>query len=822
MNLWYELNYTLRVIRNKLGFNSLCVLVIALGYLVTLPTYSFVNNFAYKTPDFPAGDRLVLLNQIDARSNLEMSTLSFDFYQLNTISEAASSFEAVGAMRDKVANLSDGEFSERYFAVEITPQALAFAETNPLLGRSLQARDSLPGAEPVVLLSYRVWQNYYASDADIVGKTARLNSSPHTIVGVMPEGFAYPLSDELWLPLSVPTAAEPGAGDAISLFALLQPGVGLGEATSELQEIAQRLSQDFPAAYENKTFEAVPYIHIGIGTGLVMFNSMAALAFCLFLLICMNVGNLLIIRAQERIGELSIRSAMGAKRLSLMSHVLLESLLICLAGAAIGIACASVLLNYMQVFIFSQFRDGRSLPFWWDFGFNADVLRISIFMILALWLLSGLLAAWRVSKTDLSESLGADSRGIAGQRGGKTIRGLVGLQLILSFFLLILSGVLMLNLRGVNSTGVVAEPDRYVMAHTDLGSESIATVSEVDQYLLELKRRMSQHSSFESVSIATAEPGAPDSFYRVAGAAGAAEPEIPTRFRANWIDTDYFNVINFSLQQGRFFDNADNRTSAKVAIVDDTFARRMTLDGSPIGRQIQLFDSFGNVANDEVTIVGVVPQRDESSSSTSASSAPMIYRPLQQREEYAHTVMLLKLAAGVEAPISELESSIRQVASELNRDVPFFAVSFLITPIETYNSLTRVLAGVFTIAALGAFLLSAISIFGLITRSVFARVSEIGIRRAVGSTNHAIVKIFLSQGVFYLAMAIVFGGGAGLLAVNLMGSSLPSLDSYSFLYTVLLVFSTVTISVTAVVVWASYMPVRKVIALEPGEALHYE
>lgn len=821
MNLWYELNYTLRVIRNKLGFNSLCVLVIAMGYLVTLPSYSFVSNFVYKSPDFPAGERLVVLEQIDLRSNRQMGSVSFDAYQLNAITEGANSFEGIGAIRDEVANISDGEFTERYFGMRITSDAFAFAGTNPVLGRTLQAQDELPGAEPVVLLSYQVWQNYYAGDADIVGKTSRINSSPHTIIGVMPEGFRYPMSHELWLPMTASAVPEPGAGDSIALIGLLKPGVGLSEATVELQEIAQRLGQSFPDIYGGTTIEADPFTWLAIGNSFMLFNAMGFLAFCLFLVICINVGNLLLIRAYERVGELSIRSAVGARRSSLMSHVLLESLLICLAGATIGVSLSSGLLNSMQAFLFEQFYGGRTLPFWYDFSFNGDALLLSILMVIALWLLSGLLAAWRVSRTDLSESLGADSRGIVSQRGGKITRSLVMAQMVLSFFLLILSGVLLLNFQGSEAASEVTELDRYVTANLNLGHESVDTAAEGDQILAELGRRLSLESDFESVSFTTSPPGNVSGSYRVGTSSSLVEPEDSARFGSSWIENNYFDVVNFSLLQGRLFDNVDNRNSAAVAIVDDSFIRHVPMQGSPVGQQIQLFDILGN-PTDEVTIVGVVSQRDESSSATIAPDLPLIYRPLQQQQTHDEIIMLLKLAPDVGASIAEIEELVRQQVRSVNRDVPVILVSLLSTPIEIYNSLSRLLASVFAMAAIGAFLISAISIFGLISREVFSRTEEIGIRRAIGSPNSAIVRIFLTQGAVYLAMGILFGGGAGLLVVNIMGSSLPTLSSYSFLDTVAFVFTTVTLSVTALVVWASYMPVRKVVALEPGEALHYE
>ncbi|PCI76742.1 MAG: hypothetical protein COB20_09920, partial [SAR86 cluster bacterium] len=323
MNFWYEFSYTIRVLKRRIGFSSLCVLVIALGYTVTIPLYAIVKNFAYATLPFPDSDRLVIVSQIDTLRNGEMTTSSFDEYQYNEIEQSVSSLDSLSAFHELAITLSEGEYAERFFGGRITAETLSYAATNPILGRPFESADEAVGAERVVLLGYGVWQRYYAGDPSIIGKSSRVNQIPHTIIGVMPEGFSYPQSAQLWLPLSIDNAAQPGTSPRVSIIGKLASGVSRSEAALELAGLVERQSLDFPDIYGNRSAKIIPFTHGMFTSAFTIFNSMAGMAICIYLLVCLNIGNLLLIRANDRVNELAVRKAVGSSRAGLFATVLL-------------------------------------------------------------------------------------------------------------------------------------------------------------------------------------------------------------------------------------------------------------------------------------------------------------------------------------------------------------------------------------------------------------------------------------------------------------------------------------------------------------------
>ncbi|MDO9318453.1 MAG: ABC transporter permease [Gammaproteobacteria bacterium] len=818
MNLGYELHYTLRLIRRKLGFNFLCIIVIALGYLITLPVYSFVKNFAYTTLPYPDGDRLVVIMPVETPSGSEQATENFDFFQFNAIQGRSTAFEKLGAYRPIVANLSDGDFALPFSGSHITADALGFAATNPVLGRSLQYSDEQVGADPVTLISHQVWQSYYFGDPEIIGRIARVNGEATTIVGVMPEGFRYPYDEDIWQPLMLSNSTEPGEGPSVTIVGALKDGASREVATQEIQMILGELSSEHTDHYRNQSAIVQPFTQGWLNSGVFIMDSVGVAAISLFLLICLNVSNLLVIRASERVNELAIRSAVGARRIGLIGHVLLESFIVCCSGAILGILASNWLLQGMQLVFENQVSSNVQTPFWFDFTFNEDVLILSILMLIALWLLSGVFAAWHASKGDLTSTLGGDSRAVVGMRAGKITRFIVHLQMTISFFLLLVSGVFVFSFQAMNTDGVVANGDQYVVATVDMSAPAYAETAQAQRFIEQLARVLRQRNEFENVAFGTA---------HLAGASSAVqvtleesidnEQEVPG-FGESWISANYFQTIEFPLLEGRIFDETDNFQSLPVVLVDTTFTTKMGMNESPVGHTIQLRDANGN-STVQATIVGVVPQSNRTSE-IAPNLISLIYRPLAQYSGAPRLFSIARTDSSLTLTMSEIETIIRDAVGAVDRDVPVYAIGLLSSSLEAPRAIFLMILTMFSAAALGALALAVISIYGLIARAVFSRANEIGVRRALGSSDSRIVKLFLSQGLGYLISAFVIGGGVGVLVISILQSALSSISSFNFISTVSVVFSAVSLTVIALVCMASYVPVRRVLAMEPGDALH--
>ena len=821
MNFLYELNYTLRTIRRKLGFSFLCILVIALGYAVTIPLYSIVKNFAYATLPFPDGDRLVIVSQIDTLRNSEMTTSSFDQYQYNDIKQSVSSLESLSIFNELEITLSDGEYAERFFGGHITAEALSYAATNPILGRSFEPTDEAIGAEPVVLLGYGVWQRYYGGDPSIIGDSSRVNQVPRTIIGVMPEGFSYPQSNQLWLPMAIDNAAQPGTSPRVSLVGKLASGVSRSEATSELAELVERQSREFPDNYSNRSAKIIPFTHGMFFNAFLIFNSMAGMAICIYLLVCLNIGNLLLIRANDRVNELAVRKAVGSSRAGLFATVLLESFVICLVGAVAGVLFARGSLGFLQAFVGIMFPDLTTRPFWLDFSLNLGVLTVMVLLMLILWLISAAFAAWRVSSKDITETLGHDSKGSASKQTNRITRMLVGTQVVLSFFLLVLSGSYLFVFQNAASTFEMKDSDLLVSGQINLSSESYSDPRQREIYRHSLKQLILSDNDFQDLSYSSVLPGNGSGRVQAYlenpdGVAGQSAP----LHAINWVDSSFYDTFEFEMISGRAFNQFDSPDAEPVIIVDQAFIDSMGIDEPIVGRSIYLRRySRLDSANDNaalVRIVGIAPYLGPDNSQSSIT--PRIYRPLSQDSPTAFRIVV-KLHPETRASLAELERKIKIASSSIDRDLSIYNFQSVSAIREIDSALPRLLLSMFTSVAIGALILAVIGVYGLISRSVYSRRSEIGIRRAIGSSNSRIIWLFLRQALIYLTVGVVIGGGLALLVVNATSSA--ALGG-GLLASLMSVFVIVTCLVGALVIFASYMPARKVVAMEPGEALHYE
>lgn len=821
MNFLYEFGYALRVIKRKLGFSVLCVLVIALGYTVTIPLYSMVKNFAYASLPFPDSDRLIIVSQINTVRNGEMTTSSFDQYQINSIKKNTRTLETLSAFYESSMTLSDGEYAERFFGGHITADTLSFAATNPLLGRLIQPSDEAVGAEPVVLLSYTVWQNYYAADPLVVGRTSRVNQEPHTIIGVMPRGFNYPQSAEIWLPLSIDSAAQPGAGPGMSIVAKLAEGVSRAKATSELAILVEQQSADFPEIYSNRSAKIIPFTHGMLGSAFTIFNSMAGMAFCIYLLVCLNIGNLLLIRANDRVHELAIRTAVGSSRTGLFLTVLVESFVICLVGAVVGVLFASWSLRVLQTVIGIMFPAESTRPFWLDFSFNMNVFSVMVALMLSLWLVSGVFAAWRASSQDIAASLGRDARGSVSKQSGRVNKALVMSQVVLSFFLLVLSGSYLVVFQNGTSSFALEDSDQYLSGIVSLGSDRYEDPSQREIYRETLKLQILEDSDFEDLSYSAVLPG--NGAGRVQAfeeAPSATNNQTPPILAVNWIDSHFYDVYNISILEGRAFDEFDTINAEPVIIVDAAFVANLNMTESIIGSSLYIrrYPPRNNStdASELVRVVGVAPYLGPSNAQ--ASRTPRIYRPLSQDSPDTFR-LIVKVNANTSTEYGELARKLKVASSNVDRDLPIYNFNWVSTINERDTAMERLMANAFVSVALGALILAAIGVYGLISRSIYSRRSEIGVRRAIGSSNSKIVFLFLKQALIYLLAGVVIGGGLAVVVLNNLGSGPVGASLFASVSTI---FLSVTAAVAVLTFLASYVPARKIVSMEPGDALHYD
>lgn len=813
MNLINDLLYSLRLLRKTPGFTLVCLLVVTLGVGVSVSLYSLNKNFYFGAPSFPDGDRFAVINKIDPQSGADLgSNLDMNGFVFNRIKNSSNSFSELGAFRTVRATVSNTESAELYMAAEIMPSLLTLTGEQPILGRIFEPSDADVDTEPVVLISYQLWQNYYAGDQGIVGRTARINGNFFTIIGVMPENFSFPTTHLMWFPLSVPASTPAESPVVFTVVGTLAPGIDRVQATAEISALLGQLRNEYPNEFVDHHGMVSRYIRVWAGSSGGIPLVMAVLALTIILLVSLNLSTLLFVRANARQQELAVRNALGASRWQNFSQVLTESLLICAAGSICGLALAEYITRLYELSVESLATSGNSvLPFWIDFTPDASALMLTAGLMIMVWLFSGGLAAKRASGSELSQVL-EGSKGATSRFAAVTMRVVVGVEIMFSVFLLILCTLFIFTMREASNVDYGIATDGVVIADVSLSDQKYDRFESRRQYYNNLNNELLKSPAIQSVTAATALPGwngAQIVFNLTEGE--AADSNDPLQVETVWVSDGYFSSLDVQLLLGREFESTDINASAAVLVVDETFAQSYWPNESALGKLVQL---ERGESNDWLTVIGVTPTLSQGSGVV-RDFPPVVYLPFDGDSPRSVSIVV-RTDGSIDTPtVTEM---LKNAALVIDRDIP---VTGVFTLPEVFRMITGPLSlfGNFLIGvALTTLFLSVVGIYGVISRSIVLRTSEIGIRRALGSNSKKIVSLFVRQGLRLFSVSAIFGGLAVILIVNVIPTDLSNiLFDYLFLS-----IAGCLVLIGALVVTASYLPARTAVAMEPGEALHYE
>jgi predicted permease len=806
MNLSFDLKYAWRLLQKSWGYSLLCASVVALSVGLGVWSYSLAYAQILKPLGLPNSDRWYNV-QIAADAATAPQPGNVDAFTYQEILKRNRSADYVGAFVYRRAVLSEGQASANLRAAAITPRVLA--QVAPFLGRSLQPADGQPGAAAVAVISYETWQNYFASDRGIVGRTARIDSAPVQIVGVLPKDF-YALQDfEVWMPLQIPNLARPGDSKMmLSPFIELRKEQDLGSILNEIKPAVERVNHDYP-----DLFHAGRHAMLIPAHRMFSYSATAIIAIELFMAAAVlvlggvNISIVFLARLLERSRELALRSALGASRSRLLRQSLLETALVVVLGLVGGYGLAVMGVQWYQ----------------WITGIMAQALaagRLESFMILrpidvvvavlfaaAIWLLSTLIPAWRISKQDAAEVLAGSGKGSSNRGRNRSAGVLVGIQMVISCLVLVICGSIALAVNKEVSKPTGLEPAQVmVSASPTLFDARFAEPARRVRYWDDLAASIRSTIPGSDVAFTTAVPSKP------ARVAASIETQQGTDKQGLFtlplavVSENYFKLLGMSLRSGRFFDTTDNSGSLAVAIVDEELAARYWPGENVLGKRVQL-----NPADNgpRLTVVGVVsavggrPYRKE--------DIGVLYQPLRQAAPQA-----FHLLAKFPGTMTNARVALRTAAFTVDRDLPLNNLQTLNDYLDALKLSYKAMIPPVTAVALITALISATGLFGLISRSVAQRTQEVGIRRALGATPGRVIGIFLRQGALYLMMAIV-GVGLGVMVTPLLSRQITNILDY----TIPVTFGIVVL-MAAVVFMASYLPSRRAVALEPGEALRYE
>lgn len=814
MDSMFDFKYALRRLSRSPGFVVLVSLVLAVGLGLTVFIYSFMKTLSYAEMPFDDGERIVFVDQVFP--TYKSSQGSLNPYVFQQFKETQTGFEHFGALRAfRWMSLSDGNNGSYPWTAETSASLFDTLGTQPLLGRTLVSEDERMGASKVAVISYKLWQDIYERDPDILGKTARIEGHTHTIVGVMPAAFRFPINHDLWVPLQLPIATAPVEAAGLLVFGKLKAGVSTIQAETELVEVMEQLAQEHPSHFERLSVAAWSPTQMFMLNGGFIFTLMGVTATAIMLLVVANVSMLLLARASENTREVAIRSALGAPRSHLIGQTLSESLLLCVSGSLLGIGFAWAGLQLMQSAIGSVFS--FPTPYWMTFGLSSDALLLAILATVVAWLLSGMIPAWRASGVNCNEVLKDGNKGQAGKGNGRMVRALVCLMIALSSVLL---STTVGNIRTMMDTMDVdygVEVERYITGHINLPVVDYPDRASQVRFFEDLSAQLTSRPDVLVASSATSLIGthSQQQPYTLEDRDLKEEQGYP-REGLITVQNNYFESLGIEIKEGRGFNSGDTEDSTSAVIVDELFAEKLWPGESALGKRVQLNPETNG---EWLTIVGVVPHLIQGFPSGEGLAQTAMFRPLAQAIALAGVVQVIAEVDGNPANFAQV---LVEATHAVDAMVPIDALWTLEERINQVLNGLKLFTGLFGIFGALALILASGGIYAIMSRATVLRTHELGLRRALGAANSRIVRLLLGQASKQLIIGLLLGLVLSTLAAYeiLFGQRVTDTAQEVMLF--LGNFAIVAVILGAVLIIASLIPARRAVAVEPSVALHQD
>ncbi|MDP2957770.1 MAG: ABC transporter permease [Longimicrobiales bacterium] len=732
----------------------------ALSIGIGLPTllYSLVGGTLLTTLPFEGGDRIMRVGRqgfapISAEDYLHWSARQ-------------RSFEGLGAMADGMVTLGiEGAGVEPVMGTALDLAAWRLLSVQPVLGRTFTDGDAIPGAPAVAIIGHDVWRDRMGADPRVLGRTVRVDGKPAEIVGVMPEGFGFPFFMEVWTPLQLGSSGAQPPG-ALGVFGMLKEGIGREVPASELDALdAQRIR---PATESAPTpVVVVPFTNI-FGQpemAAVVGGLMLGVAFLVLLVACANATNVLLARATVRSREVAIRTALGASRARIAAGFWTEVSLLAFAGALGG-----VLIALVGVRLVRDAMPRTGMPFWIDIRVDLSVLAFVAAAAVLAAFLAGVMPAVHASRANRHELLKDTSRGSSSRHLGRTMGRLIGVEIAVSFVLLVAAGLFVRSAVNVRSFDFTFAPEGVYTARIGLPDPTYPEAAAQAAFAERLAEALAGTPGVASMTLTSQVPGvaAPERRVAVEGTHDPSAPDLP-RVGLVTAMPAFFETLRTTLASGRAFDAGDRAGSLPVAIVNTAFERRY-VPGGALGRRIAFASPDGE--EEWLTIVGVAPDLLPGGLERDATEAA-VYLPLAQAPQAGFYVVARPSDRSI-----ELAEPIREAVAQLDPDVALFLVQPLDVVIDQANAQYAWLSALFLTSGALALFLAAIGLYGVMAFWVAQRTREIGVRMALGGERREIVVLVLRQGM----MPTFIGLGAGVaLAIPvgwLLSASLFGVSGY--------------------------------------------
>ncbi len=748
-----DLRYGLRLLRRSPGFTLTAVSVMALGIGANTAAFTLVSHVLLRPLPYAHPDRLVKLFQAEhARGNprTELTPPNFEDWRARS-----TSFSSMGAYVPGVfpVNLSGEGEPVRLDGILTSADVFTTLDVRPAVGRGFTAEDDRESAERVALLSDGMATMLFGSAINAIGRTVRLEHQPATIIGVMPSGFAFPYRKvDIWTPMRLPAFAwNDRTNHILEVVARLRPGVTLSQARADLEVISTQLELSYPKENAGVRAEVLEMRDVISPQSRTLVIAVFAAAFCLMLIACTNLANLLFARAMGRRQELAVRMAIGAARPRLVRQLLTENLFLATLGGAVGLLLALIVMPALRMMVPYALPIGATPEIDWR------VFAFALVLTLTTSIAFGVGPAFRSSRTANVDAL--RSRSATGGRADRLRGALVLAEVAGTVVLLVAAGLLLKAMWRVQAVDPGFRADGVLTMRTALPA-SMPAAARRDFY----SRILADARSLPGVTSAAYMSFLPMTFpagnlvVTVPGVTSAEE----TRAHIRFVTPDYFRTMGIPVMRGRDVSEADHETASRVTVISASLARRLWPEQDPIGRQMRVV----NIAWTVVGLVGNVAVRG-----LERESLPQAYFPYDQVPPTMAFYAPKDLAMRASGDPMALAPAARDIIRSVNPDQAIADLRLLEAIVAAQTAPRRdqlLLLGTF--AAI-AFLLAAVGIHGLLSFIVTTRTREVGVRVALGAERGAILRMFLRQGVVLgvagvaIALPLAYAAARGMRAL---------------------------------------------------------
>ncbi|WP_028774115.1 ABC transporter permease [Shewanella waksmanii] len=829
MSLGIDIKYAIRLLMKKPIFTVNSILIVAVGLSLTLYCYSLLTNLVFK-PLYLNGEQQIISIEAAFNENHGYRTGidPLDLYQLRNESQYIDSLGIYQEGTTLIGDIEQSSSTKKYNATLTEWNIFEFAGVQPILGRGFRPEDHFEGAEPVVVLSQTVWQDYFSANEAIVGSMIRVDSLPTRVVGVMPAGFAFPSSSQVWLP-QPQMNIQPTDRVRTQMFAYarLKPNTSLKQFNSELITLNQRIVANLPqnmawrATSDGRYMRALPFkqANTDVTQYYNVFMSMLMVVLLILILACINIGNLLLSRVNERFKEIAIRVALGVPRKRLVLQMLWESVFICTLGSLLAVVFTHWGLNISNDYLSTMFAVNNAKPFWWHLTLGSDGLWVLILTVVVMILVTGLIPAWRALSDDFNAVLRDGTRGALGRSAARASNALVVSEILLSCVVLVIATILLFSSYSAGMADYGVETQGRLTARLELPLESYPERSETvvedrkkrTDFYYQLKDQLEVQPHIEAVSFMSSLPGTGEgsSYFEIQGHAADVYNENP-KANTESVTRDAWRAVGMTLIEGRNFDHRDTETDMGNVIINASIAKDYFADGNAIGSQIRRVWSTGH--REWQTIIGVVSDTFHGSTMQTSSARYTMYRPIDRDGRTQMNIAVHYLGTERQARKTLLDT-----INAVDINVGAYHIQSYQNLIQQPMLLVSAVSKIFLFCGIVALALAASGIYAVAANSVTQRTQEIGVRKALGATDSKVINLFMGKALIQLLVGLSMGVGLSLWIVNLMTDAMI-LDNVS----VIIGLIGVPLLIASMVLLATFIPTQKAVRLEPSVALHQD